>query len=43
VRKALSRLLGVLANGPWQCFYCGAPFSSDAEGAAHMRAVHGMQ
>jgi hypothetical protein len=29
--------------GPWYCRYCGAPFSSEAEGAAHSRAVHGQQ
>jgi hypothetical protein len=32
-----------LAYGPWNCRFCGAPFGSEAEGAAHSRAVHGQQ
>lgn len=32
-----------LAYGPWYCRFCNAPFASEAEGAAHSRAVHGEQ
>lgn len=28
------------ANGPWYCTYCGAMYSTDAEGAAHMASAH---
>jgi hypothetical protein len=39
IRKLIHRL-ATLANGPWFCQWCGAPFDSDAEGAAHMAAAH---
>jgi hypothetical protein len=38
---AMVAWLATLANsGPWACPYCGAPYSSDAEGAAHMASAH---
>lgn len=39
----MRRILALWANGPWFCRFCNAPFSSEAEGAAHSRAVHGEQ
>jgi hypothetical protein len=35
------RTVGTLfAHGPWYCTICGAMYSSDAEGAAHMASAH---
>jgi hypothetical protein len=39
----MKRILALVANGPWRCVYCGYEFSSEVEGAAHSRAVHGVQ
>jgi hypothetical protein len=41
--RRLIQLLATVAGGPWFCRYCGVPFKSEAEGAAHSRAVHGEQ
>lgn len=43
MKNTLIRLLATLAGGPWFCRFCGAPFNSEAEGAAHSWAVHGEQ
>lgn len=40
MRRLGRRLLAVLTYGPWYCTQCGAQYSTDAEGAAHMAAAH---